>query len=138
MELESGVYQKIVRLSESGDSYTNQEKWDKALMQYYKALELVPDSKYQWEASTWLYVAIGDVYYYKKEYNEAINSMNEALKCPNALGNPYINLRIGESYYELGDYNNAKRYLVEAYIVDGMDIFEDELSKYYKLLEGEK
>ena len=137
MELETTIYKKIVKLSEAGDNYADKEKWDKALQKYYKALELIPEPKYDWEASTWLYVAIGDAYYYKNEYNNAINSMNEALKCPDALGNPFINLRMGESYYELGEYNNAKRYLVQAYMVEGMEIFEGEPQKYYKLIEGE-
>lgn len=138
MELSDEIYKKILHLSELGDFYTNMEEWDKALEQYEEALNLVPESKYQWEASTWLYVAIGDVYFYKEQYNEAINHMNEALKCPDGIGNPYINLRMGESYYELGELNNAKRYLVEAYIVDGMDIFKGEPEKYYKLLESEE
>lgn len=73
-----------------------------------------------------------------KQYNETINCMNEALKCPEGLGNPYINLRIGESYFELEEWSNAKRYLIEAYLVEGTDIFEGESQKYYKLIESEK
>lgn len=134
MELDEKTYEKILELSELGDFYAKMEKWDKALEQYNIALNLIPSSKYQWEASTWLYVAIGEVYYYKKQYNEAINYMNEALKCTGGLGNPFINLRIGESYYELGELNNARRYLTEAYVVEGMDIFENEPEKYYKLI----
>ena len=137
MELGAAVYKKITKLSAVGDIYADREKWDKALKKYYKALELIPEPKYDWEASTWLYVAIGDAYYYKEEYNDAINNMNEALKCPDALGNPFINLRMGQSYYELGDYNNAKRYLIQAYMIDGLKIFEGEPQKYYQLIEGE-
>ena len=114
------------------------KEWDKALKQYNEALNLIPDPKNNWKASTWLYVAIGDVYYYDKQYNETINYMNEALKCPEGLGNQYINLRIGESYFELEEWSNAKKYLIEAYIVEGTDIFEGEPQKYYKLIESEK
>lgn len=138
IELDEKINKKILELSELGDFYTNMKEWDKALKQYNEALNLIPDPKYNWKASTWLYVAIGDAYYCDKQYNETINYMNEALKCPEGLGNPYINLRIGESYFELEEWSNAKRYLIEAYIVEGTDIFEGEPQKYYKLIESEK
>lgn len=138
MRMNKRLYKKIDEISELGDFYLDIDEYDKALEQYNKALELIPEPKYQCEASALLYVSIGDAYYYKEMYQEAISNLKEALKCPEGMENPYINLRIGESYYELGELSNAKRYLVEAYIGAGREIFKEESEKYFKLLEGDK
>ena len=137
MRMNKRLYKKIDEISELGDFYLDIDEYDKALEQYNKALELIPEPKHQCEASALLYVSIGDTYYYKEMYQDAISNLKEALKCPEGMENPYINLRIGECYYELGELGNAKRYLVEAYIGAGVEIFKEEPNKYFKLLEGD-
>ena len=65
---------------------------------------------------------------------EASSFFSEALKCPEGLGNPLINLRMGQCYYELGNYGSAKGYLLKAYMVEGKEIFEGEDDKYIKFV----
>jgi tetratricopeptide (TPR) repeat protein len=101
---------------------------------YLEALDLIPKPKTEWEASTWLYVALGEVYFFSSKYLEAISFFSEALKCPEGLGNPLINLRMGQCYYELGNYGSAKGYLLKAYMVEGKEIFEGEDDKYIKFV----
>lgn len=45
-----------------------QENYDKALEFYKQAKEKLPQPVEDWEASTWVYVAIGDCYFIKTEY----------------------------------------------------------------------
>ena len=79
-------------------------------------------------------LALGEVYFFSSKYLEAISFFSEALKCPEGLGNPLINLRMGQCYYELGNYGSAKGYLLKAYMVEGKEIFEGEDDKYIKFV----
>lgn len=134
MILEDSLYKKITELTDKGnDAFEND--LDLALMYYEEALALVPDPKTDWEASTWLYTAIGDAYYYKKEYQSAIDSLNKARMCPTGIGNAFICLRLGECFFELSNNTQSKEFLLQAYMLEGKDIFEYEESKYIKSIE---
>lgn len=135
MELDEELYNKICILSQEGDLYFEENHFRNAKKKYWEALELVPDPKFEWETSTWLYVAIGEVDYYCSDYFEALNLFNEALKCPAGVENPLINLRIGQCYYELDKIQFSKEYLLRAYMMGGREIFDDEDEKYFKLIE---
>jgi len=131
MELEDKLYEKIVEWSEDGDAMLEEEDFDGAIEKYQSALELLPEPKYDWEAGTWLYAALGDANYLSSRYSEAEGYLQEALKCLDGLGNPFILLRLGECYYELDNMEKAKEYLLQAYMCEGEDIFEDEEEKYF-------
>ena len=90
--------------------------------QYQQALKLLPEPIYLWEASTWLFTAIGDAYYFSEQYDRGLNAFLEAQKCPNALDNPFICMRIGECFYEIGNFEKAESYLLGAYMLDGKEV----------------
>ena len=52
------------------------------------------------------------------------------MHCPNAIGNPFIHLRLGQVQYELDDFERAKDELARALILGGSGIFEEEDLKY--------
>lgn len=87
MELNDEIYNRITQLCEEGDSLAEDEYFDEAVEKYNEALELLPEPVYAWEAATWIFTALGDAYYMNDEYRQAVNSLNEALKCPDGLGN---------------------------------------------------
>ncbi len=134
MELNNKIYKKVISLSERGEACVDREEYDDAIRLFLNALEYIPEPKYEWEASTWLYTALGDVSYFDGNYDNAINYLNEAMKCPNGIGNAFILLRLGESYYEINDFEKAKDYFIQAYMCDGSEIFEDEDDKYKELI----
>ena len=135
MELEDEIYQKICDLCEEGDQYLEEDNYILAEKKYREALTLIPQPKTDWEASTWVYVALGETYFFAAKYSEALSFLNEALKCPDGLGNPLINLRMGQCYYELQESALAKEHLLRAYIVEGKEIFEEADDKYLKLID---
>lgn len=130
MKLKRKVHKEITRLSKLGDEQCENGYLEQGLELYYEALELVPEPKYDWEAATWLYVAIGDALFTGKEYEKAIRSLNAACMCPNGFQNPFILLRLGECYYELGNEDKAKEYFIQAYMLEEYEIFEGEEEKY--------
>ncbi|WP_040006252.1 tetratricopeptide repeat protein [Fibrisoma limi] len=134
MELKDEIYEQIKSLSEKGESYYEDEKYDDAIEKYLQALSLVPDPKEDWEASTWLYAALGDALMSMNKYLDALSAFRSAEKCPDGLGNPYITLMIGECYFELENIELAREYLLKAYALEGEEIFDDEEEKYFQLI----
>ena len=96
---------------------------------------MVPEDKVNWEASTWILGAVGELQFRHQKFDKALDSYLHAVQCPNGLGNPYIHLRIGEAQYELGNMAGAGDNLTRAYMGAGEDIFKDEDPKYLAYLK---
>lgn len=137
MELEDEVYDKITALSENGDAYAEKEQFTTAIEQYQKALDLLPEPKTDWEAATWLYVAIGDAYYNKQQPDQAMDAYQKALMSPDGTGNAYIWFSIGQVFFEEENFEKAKTHFMSAYLLDGEEIFEDENPAYFELIKEE-
>lgn len=137
MELDDSIYKRICRLIEKGDSYFENDNYFKAVKKYKEALKLVPDPKVDWEASTYIYVAIGEVYYYLSKIEIAIQCYEYAMLCPDGVTNPLIHLRLGQCFYEENKFEKSKEHLFRAYMLEGEEIFADEEEKYYHLIEEE-
>lgn len=135
MELTDKVYSKILSLGEQGEALSETGNFIEAIVKYKNALQLVPNPKYEWEASTWIYSALGDTYYLNNQFSDALTFLFETLKCPNGLKNPFIFLRIGECFYELDNNDKAKEYLLQAYMLEGENIFSDEDPKYFEIIK---
>ncbi|MBK0075551.1 hypothetical protein CON56_18415 [Bacillus thuringiensis] len=102
---------------------------------YLVSLEMVPAPKTDWEASTWLYTVIGDTYLIKDDYEMAKSNFYNALNCPDGISTSLILLRLGESLFECGELEKAKKYLLKAYMLEGYKIFFEEDDKYFDLIK---
>lgn len=134
-ELDDFTFAKIEDLSEQGNSFEENGDFANALIQYYKALDLLPLPKEKWEASTWLYTAIGDVQFMNDDFHEAVESFSSAMLCPNAIGNPFLHLRLGQCLFEIGYKEEAASQLTRAYAIEGDHIFSDEDPRYFQFLK---
>ena len=65
-------FEKIETICAKGEDLAEQECYEQAIEEYKKALELVPEPKYDDEASVWIYAAIGDAYFMLDEYEKAL------------------------------------------------------------------
>lgn len=135
MELDDKIYDKIVEICEEGDNLTEEDRFHDAIAKYNAALDLVPSPKMDWEASTWIYTALGDTYFIIENYKKAKECFFDALNCPDGVNNPLILLRLGESLFECGELNKAEDYLLRAYMLEGYKIFKDEEDKYFALIK---
>ncbi len=133
--LSDDVYQKIEMLSVEGDAFANKHEYHLAIQKYAEALELLPEPIEQWEACTWLLVAIGDASYLSKNYEISKKALTDAMHCPGAIGNPFVHLRLGQSQLELGNKERASDELARAYMGAGKEIFEPEHPKYFEFLK---
>lgn len=137
MELQDAIYEEILSICSNGDNLVENFMYDEAIEMYSRALNLVSEPRNNWEASTWIYTALGDVYYIKKDFEKAKNYLFNAMNCPDGIVNPFILLRLGQSLFELNEFNNAKNYLMKAYMLDGYSIFYDEDDKYFNIIKDE-
>jgi tetratricopeptide (TPR) repeat protein len=125
----------ITRLCEEGDELAKEGSDAAAYAKYSEAWELLPDDKDNWEASTWVLGAVGELQFRNRKFDKALNSYLRAVQCPNGVGNPYIHLRIGQTQYELGNMEGAADNLARAYMGGGEEIFRDEEPKYFTFLK---
>ncbi len=131
-------YDALVKLTEIGEELFSLEEYEKAIFIYRKALRLIPSPKKDWEASFWVYIAIADSYFFLNDYHKVLHYATLAdITCDE--DNPFILLRIGQSLYELGVLVKANNYLMKAYLLDGLSVFDYEKgkgedSKYLKFI----
>ena len=133
-ELDKDVHQSIVALCGIGDSALDKQDYVTSVGEYRKAWELIPEPQVDWNASTWVLTAIGDAYFQNGDFDYAIETLNYAMHCPNAIGNPFIHLRLGQCRLEEGSLDKAADELTRAYMGAGEEIFNAEDSKYFEFL----
>lgn len=133
--LDDTTYEQITQLAAVGDAFVEDGKYAQALEQYHEALALLPPPMPQWEAATWLLTALGETYFFNRQYEQARQVLQAALQCPDGLGNPLIHLRLGQVQFELGNMDRAQDELVRAYMGGDDEIFEDEEPKYFDLVK---
>ena len=88
MDLSNDLCLKITNLSEIGDQLFEQNKLDESLAKYNEALDLIPEPKSNWEASSWLFVAIGDVLFCMEYYKKAVSYFHDAWNLFQNQNNP--------------------------------------------------
>ncbi len=134
-ELDDKTYEKLTELSEAGEKLLEQGKHEQAINRYNKALDLLPKPVFEWEAATWLYAAVGDVYWELGENQKSFDAFYNALRSPGGVGNPFIHLRMGQLNFEYGDLDKTRDELIRAYMGAGEDIFKGEDPKYYSVIK---
>lgn len=131
-QLEDSIYEEICKLSKTGNDLLEKNQYLEAVEVYHKAFDLIPEPFEIYQASTWLLAAVGETYFLMEEYNNALHALEEAMYCPKAIGNPFIHLRLGQTFFELGNFDQARDELARAYMGGGREIFKSEDPKYYK------
>ena len=129
-ELPDDIRSEVTRLSSEGNSLTAAGDYLHAAQQFERAVALLPAPVEEWTAATWLFTAIGDSFFFSGDFESARVALNRAQLCPDSLDNPFIWLRRGQVYFELGDTRLAEDCLASAYMLGGTGIFDSEDPKY--------
>lgn len=133
-ELDDELYEKIDILSTAGDSLAEEGAYEAALGKYWQAFNLIPDPKADWEAGTWLLAAIGDANFLQGDFEAGRDNLANAMRFPQAIGNPFMHLRLGQCQFELGNLDRAADELARAYMGEGAEIFAEDDPKYLAFL----
>jgi tetratricopeptide (TPR) repeat protein len=131
------AYEEIKRLCESGDLLANQEHYAEAVAVYQDAWLLLPEPKTQLDASTWILGALADALFLSGDFSSARDKLTLAMTCPNAIGNPFLHLRLGQCQYELKNWQRAGDELARAYLLEGKKLFQEEAQKYLTFVKSQ-
>jgi len=135
-ELSATVHGEIERLCAVGDALAERSEFAQALASYWAAWDLLPEPKTEWDAATWILAAIGDANFLAGDYTAGRDNLSNAMHCPDAIGNPFLHLRLGQCQFELGAFAQAADELIRAYADAGAEIFKDQDPKYLRFLQG--
>lgn len=132
--LKDEIYEQVELISEEGNDFADDEEYAAAAGKFKEALELVPDPKTDWEASTWLYSSIGNMYFMLDDFAQAAEYFLQAISCPDGKINSFIQMRLGQSFLELKQEDKALEHLLKGYRLGGKSLFAEEESKYLAFL----
>ena len=135
MQLNKSYTEDIERICRAADDFLDEGNTKEAYRKYKEALDIIPNPKTSYETATWIFVSIGDLFFKNKQYDMARDYFFEAKNCPNGVSNPYVLFRPGQSLVETKDNNQAREFLLRAYMLVGDDIFWDEDEKYYDVIK---
>lgn len=137
-ELSNEVADEILKLSESGNEYIDEDDFDSAIAAWEEALALIPEPQTQYIQSVWLNASIGDAYFLQDDFKTALSFFETAKSNTkeDVDSNPFIMLRLGECYLEQGDKEKAKDCLLKAYLLEPDGIFYGEEEKYFDFLKA--
>ncbi|WP_349513254.1 hypothetical protein [Erythrobacter sp. NFXS35] len=133
-ELDPRAYAEITRLTDQGQALFDEGRLEEARGLFMQAWALLPEPQSEWEATTWLATAIGDIDFLKGNHAVARQTLEFAMLCPGGLGNPFIHLRLGQTLLELGEKDRAADELMRAYMGAGEGIFAEQDPKYRAFL----
>jgi len=136
MELDDSVHEEIQRLCAEGDERAQAGHYPDALKRYWAAWDLLPEPRTQWEAATWILAAVGDANFLSGDFTAGRDNLANAMHCPDAIGNPFLHLRLGQCQFELGNHDRAADELMRAYMGGGQEVFEDADPKYIEFLQS--
>ena len=127
MKLGYFISRRIDKLAKKGNGFLENGEYEKAIEEYKKIIDALPEPKDEWDAYEWANVSIADTYYIMKDYKNCITYMNKIIRYAN---NPFIFLRTGQAYYYEDDMEKAEEYLARALEKDGVNIFKEEESYF--------
>ena len=134
MELDTALHERITRHCADGDAHAGVGRFREALHEYHHAWKLVPEPKKHWNASTWILGAIGDAAFLGGWARSAQDALEYAMHCPDAIGNPFLHLRLGQVLFDAGEHDRAADELMRAYLGAGGEIFATEDGRYLDFL----
>ncbi|WP_095184647.1 M48 family metallopeptidase [Pseudomonas sp. Irchel 3H9] len=134
-ELDELTHEQIKAFCQLGDEHLDGGDFKAAIGQYNLAWELIPEPKNNWEAATWVLAAIGDACFQGGFFTSAKEALEYAMTCPDAVGNPFLHLRLGQALYEKEETDRAADELMRAYMAAGDEIFDNDDPKYFAFLK---
>ncbi len=134
-ELPDERHARIKDLCSQGDHHAAEQEFEAALALYWQAFDLLPEPSTNWDAGTWILTAIGDANFLAGDFVAGRDNLATAMHYPNAIGNPFIHLRLGQCQFELGNLDRAADELARAYMAAGTEIFSQDHSRYFDFLK---
>jgi hypothetical protein len=102
---------ELEKIITEGNELEENEKYDLALEKFNLALDKAKGTDYD---IGWIYVAIAEQYFYKKEYENSIKNLENAEKSYKSQNRYYINYQKGICFLRLGEHRKARLELLNS------------------------
>lgn len=121
--------------AEEGNILFDNEEYDQAIKIWLEGLASLSKPINAQSEAVWFQTSIADAFFMQGKYEDAYPYLWDAKSNLSGEGycNPFLMLRLGQCSYELGK-EDAKEYLMRAYMLAGEEIFESEDEKYFDLI----
>jgi len=123
MNLPKSISNEIDALCEQGNVLFDENKFAGAIDKWLAALRLLPEPRAEWAAYAWLSASIGDAQYQLSRWDAARESFYDALNSEDGRANPFVHYRLGQCWLKAGNEEEGLASLLQAYMLDGEDIF---------------
>lgn len=127
---------RIRQLCKDGYEAYDQQNFKAAIRHFFQAWTLIPKPQQQYPEAGWVLTGLGDSYFRKGDHELAIEALQSATHCAEASHNPFIQLRLGQAYFESNDLNKAQSHLQQCHEHGGLELLEKEDPKFLELLEA--
>lgn len=135
-ELDHSIHDQVLLLCARGDDFAGDGRFAEALDSFWSAWDLLPEPQTAWIAATWILAAIGDVNFQQGDFQAGRDNLAMAMHCPDAIGNPFLHLRLGQCQFESGDMDRAADELARALLIGTQKLLEGEDPKYLEFIKG--
>ena len=136
-ELDDFIYDQVRELCDRGDRLTDDGHSADALEPFRSAWDLLPEPRTAWDAATWILAAIGDVDFRQGDFGAGRDNLTTAMHCPDAIGNPFLHLRLGRCQFASGNMDRAADELARARLLGGPELFDEDDPKYLGFIVSE-
>lgn len=120
----------IDETANEGNMYFDAGEYAKAVKAWQKGLELLEKPLNMQSEAVWFQTSIADAFFMLGDYQSAYSYLTAAKTNLSGEGyNPFVMLRLGQCCLELGR-DDARQYLLRAYMSEGEEIFDGEDGKY--------
>ena len=100
-DLDDVTYERVTSLCEQGDGLAHEQRYDEAIRCYQAAWEWLPEQRHSWNVALWITMVVGDAHFLSSRFADARASFTLAMLL-GGTENPFVHLRLGESFFELG------------------------------------
>jgi tetratricopeptide (TPR) repeat protein len=129
-----GIEESIDELCKEGETYLDGGAFRLAYDRFDKALKLIPEPKKEQETTTWILGQLAEIYHQLQDFKAVKKALIFAMECPGGVENPFLQLRLGQAYYELDEMDQAKLHLQIALDKEGQTIFGFDDPKYHEFI----
>ena len=117
-------------IAEQGNMYFDRTEYAQAVSVWQKGLDMLAKPLNAQSEAVWFQTSIADAYFMLGDYRSAYSYLTDARTNLSGGGyNPFVMLRLGQCCLELG-MDDARQYLMRAYMSEGEEIFDGEDGKY--------
>ena len=117
-------------IAEKGNMLFDAGKYEQAVNVWQKGLDMLAKPLNAQNEAVWFQTSIADAYFMLGDYQTAYSYLTAARSNLSGEGyDPFVMLRLGQCCFELCR-DDAREYLLRAYMSEGEEIFDGEDGKY--------